>query len=215
MEEHFQVRPNLLQMFLSCQFHHSNQHRQHPRRHSRNVGNVLRERFAGDTVALYLEVAQQCHLFRRHTHKVCQRIDVLYENGTQISNERIGQVIVWRMASAEYKTLTAEKPAVRIVAQVVSHNVLATLIMQGLQALVRNWNELTLIVCRARRLCIPFHLSRPQYVFLAVSHTVDVVFQFFVGVYRYVLRKVFVRLDSRKQMVSSIFRIFSALYQVL
>ena len=62
----------------------------------------------GDSVALHLEIRQQGGLFLRHTDEVCQRIDVLDENRTEVADERISEIIVRRMASAEDKSLTVE-----------------------------------------------------------------------------------------------------------
>ena len=66
--------------------------------------------------------------------------------------------------------------------------------MDVLQSILRNRNKLTLVVGGSRRLGVPFHSSWPQHILLAVAHTVDVTFQLLVGVDRYIVGKLFVRI---------------------
>ena len=192
MEEHLQVRPYLLQMLLAGEFHHTYQYAEHPARHTRDIGYVLVQRFMGDAVALHLKVAQQCGFLLRYAHHVGKRIDVLDEDGTQVTHQTARNIIVRRMASTENQALAVEYLTLWVVAQIVSHSIESTLVVDVLQTILRNRDELTLVVGSTRRFGVPLHLSWPEDVSFAMTHSVDVALQFLIGIDRHILRKLFV-----------------------
>ena len=167
-------------MLFAAEFHNAVEHRQHPRRHAAEVGDVLVHGLTCNAVALHLEIAQQCCFFRRHTHKIGQRVDVLDENGAEIADQRARYIVVGLMASAEDETASVEHAALRVVSQVESHDIATALVMQPLQSLFRNRYELRLIIGCAARLGIPFHLARPEYIRFAMTHAVNALLQFLI-----------------------------------
>ena len=88
MKEHLDIRPYLLQMRLTRHFHHAVQHREHPRRYTTNIGNILVHRLTSNTFTLDFEVAQQSCLLLWYTHQIDQRIDILYQDSAQVTNQR-------------------------------------------------------------------------------------------------------------------------------
>ena len=102
VEEHFQVRPQLLNIFLAAYLKHPDQHGEHPRGHATDVGHVFVHGFACYMVALHLKVAQQSRFLTRHSEEIGHRIHVLYEHGAQVAHDRIGQIIVGRVAPTQY-----------------------------------------------------------------------------------------------------------------
>ena len=205
MEEHLDVWPHLVDCLFAAQFEHPHEYAHHPRRHPRDVGDILPQCGACYKVALYLEVAEQCHLLLRHAHKVGQRVDVLYQYCAQVADKTFFPVVVRRMTATEYEPFTVEHAAVGIVPQVESHRVEAPGIVHTMQPLMRHGDEFRLVVGRPRRLCIPFHRPRPQHVALTVAHAVDVVLQLLVGVHRRSLRKIVVSPHAVEAMTASVF----------
>ena len=94
MEEHLQVGPHLFQVLLACEFHDTCQHGEHPRGHTREVGHILTDGLTGYAVTLHLKVAEKCCFFLRHTYQIGQRIDILNENGAQVTHQRAWLVVV-------------------------------------------------------------------------------------------------------------------------
>ena len=119
------------------------------------------------------------------------------------------------MAAAQYQRAPVEEAALRIIAQIERHGVETALIVYLLQTVVRNGDELALVVGGARRLGIPFNLSRPQHVVLAVAHTVDISLQFLVTVQGNGLGKVVIRLHGGEQMFPPVFGMFALRHQTL
>ena len=142
VEEHFEVGPHLFQMLLSRELHDPLQDGEHPRWHSRQVGDVLRHGLACYAVALDFEVAQQSRLLAGCAHDVHQRVDVLDENGTQVAHQRSRQVVVRCVATAEDESLTVEESATGIVAQVDGHGVGSSTVVNALQSFRRDGYEL-------------------------------------------------------------------------
>ena len=213
MEEHLQVGPHLFQVVLAAEFHHPYQNTEHPARHTRNVGDVLVHCLAGYAVALHLKVAQQCCLLARYAHQIGQRIDVLYQYGTEVAHQTARHVIVGRMASAEDKALSVENAALGVVAQIIRYRIKSSGIVYAVQAVAGNGYKLTLVVGGTRRLGVPLYNARPQDVLLAVPHPVYVTFQFLVGVYRYILRELTVTVGGVEQMFHSVFRVLAFAYE--
>ena len=87
VEEDLDIRPHLLEVRLTCDFHHAGEHREHPRGYARDVGHVLIHRLSGNALALDLEVRDEGRLFLRYPHEVHQRIDVLDEDGTEVAHQ--------------------------------------------------------------------------------------------------------------------------------
>ena len=161
MEEHLQIGPDLINMLLARYLKHTHQHAEHPRRNARKVSDILVETFMGYAVALHLEVAKQRCLLLGHAYEVDERIDVLDKNGAKVAHERVGEIVVGRVLSAENESLAVEHTTLGIVLQIKGHNVGASLIVYAMQSLARHWYKLTLVVGSARRLGIPFHGARP------------------------------------------------------
>ena len=201
-------------MHLARQFHNSGKNRQHPRRHTRQVGYVFVERLPGYAFALHLEVAQQCRTFLRHSYEIHQRVDIFYEYGTEVAHQTVAHVVVGCMTAAENQSLAVKHAALGIVFQVQGHAVHPAGIVQVMQTGRTHRYELALVVGGARRLGIPSHLSWPQYVFLTVAHTVNVALQFLVGVERHLSYKVLIRVHGAEEVVSAVFSLGTSLQQV-
>ena len=182
MEEHLQVRPNLLKMRLTRHLHHAVQHRQHPRGHATDVGDILIHGLTGYTLTLYLEVREQCRLLLWHTNQVDQRIDVLNQNGTKVAHQRARHIVIRCMTATKDETLAVEHPRLGVITEIERHRVTATSIMNLLETVTTDRNKLRLVICRTARLGVPLHTARPQDVSLAVTHTVDIAFQLLVSV---------------------------------
>ena len=146
MEEHFQVGPYIVDVLLARNLKHTHQHAEHPRRDAGEIGDVLLEAFVRYAVALHLEVGEQGCLLLRHTDKIDERTDVLDEDGTKVADERLRHVVVGRVRSAQYQSLSVEHSALGIVLQVERHDIRAALVVYVLQTLLRHGNELTLVV---------------------------------------------------------------------
>ena len=74
------------------------------------------------------------------------------------------------MAATEDERLAVEEAALGVVAQIESHHVGTTFIMDIVQPGARHRNELRFVVRRARRLGIPSDKPRPQHIGLAMAH---------------------------------------------
>ena len=192
VEENFQVGPYFVEVCLACYFKHAVDYRQHPRRHAAYVAYVLAGCFVCYAVALGFEIGQQSGLFARHAQQVHNRVDVFYEYCAQVANQAVGQVVVWRVAAAEYERASVEYAAVGVVAQVERHGVAPAGVVHPLQPFAAYGYELALVVGCSRRFGIPPHTSGPQYVGFAAAHAVDVSFRLFVCVYGYGAGKVLI-----------------------
>ena len=69
-----------------------------------------------------------------------------------------------------------------MIVQIQSYGIFATGVVYILQALLADGDELALVVGGAGRFGVPFHCARPEYMLFALSHSVDVRLQFFVGI---------------------------------
>ena len=133
-------------MLLARNLEHAHQHAEHPRGDAGEIGDVLLEAFVRYAVALHLEVGEQGCLLLRHTDKIDERIDVLDEDGAEVADERLRHVVVGRMRSAQYQSLSVEHSALGIVLQIKRHDIRAALVVYVLQTLLRHGNELALVV---------------------------------------------------------------------
>ena len=87
MEEHLNIRPYLFEMALASHLHHAVQYGEHPGGYTRDVGDILCHRLTGNTFTLYLKVAEQCGLLLGDSYQIDQRIDVLYQDGTEVAHQ--------------------------------------------------------------------------------------------------------------------------------
>ena len=181
MEEHFQVRPHFRQVVCTLQLHDTLDNRQHPGRNPRNVRDILIHRHTGNLFHLFFKVAQQGNLLFRHTDQVDQRIDVFNQDGRKVAHQAMLQVIVRCMASPKNQGSARKNTAFRILLQVKSHRITATSIVQVLQTILADRDELALVVRCSRRLGVPYHLSRPQHILFAMTHTVYISLDLFVS----------------------------------
>ena len=101
MKENFKVGPYFFKVFLAGKLHDTHQNTQHPTGNTRDIRHVLMEAFACDAVAFHLEITQQSRLLLRHTHEICQRIYILYEDCTEVSDKRTCHIIIRRMTATE------------------------------------------------------------------------------------------------------------------
>ena len=119
------------------------------------------------------------------------------------------QVIVGRMAATQNEGAAVEKAALGIVAQIEAHAIGASSIMCVVQAIAAHGDELALVVGGSRRLGIPFHGSRPEDVALAMTHAIDISFQFLIGADGHLFGKLFVVADVGIMVFLTPKRIFS------
>ena len=142
MEEHLDIGPHLFQMGLTCEVHHTSQHREHPGRYAREVGDILVHRLLGNALTLHLEVGQQGYLLAGHPNQIHQRIDVLDEDGTQVAYQRILQVVVGGMTASEDQTLAVEHPRLGIIPEIDSYGVAPSGIVDLMESFLTHRNEL-------------------------------------------------------------------------
>ena len=150
----------------------------------------------GNALTLYFEIRKQGRLLARYADQIHQRIDVLNENRTKITYQRVLQIIVGGMTATQDQTLAIEHPRLGIVPKIDSYRVATSRIVDLMKTLLTDRDELRLIVCRTRRLGIPFHTSRPEDIRLSLSHPVDVAFQLLIGIDRYMCDKVIITFHS-------------------
>ena len=212
VEEHFQIWPHLVEGLGPRQLQHSHENAHHPRRHAAEVGDILMQCLAGNLLALLFEVAHQGRLFRRHALQVGYRGDVLDENSTQVAHQRVCNIIVWLVATAENQCLAIEHAALRIVLKIVCHSILASAVVDVLQTFTRHGDELRFVVRGSTRLCKPRHQSWPQHISLAVAHAVYPGSQFLVGCLRDEFCKFFIGMYVREVILPTILGV-SALSQ--
>ena len=207
VEEYLEVRPYVLDVLLSRNFENAHEHGEHPRRYAGDVCNVLVHRLAGNPVAFDLEVAdERCGLLR-YPDEFGQRRDILDEDGTEVADERVGEVVVRLVAASENEASAVEDAALGIVVQIERDAILRTLIVNVLQALLRDGYELALVVGCSGALGIPLHQSGPQNVLLAMAHTVDVALERLVVVDGYVPHVVVVIVDMVEKVLHTELRI--------
>ena len=207
MKEHLQVRPHLVEGVLARELEHAGNDGHHPRRHAAEVGNAALHGTAGNEVAFLLEVGEQGHALRGHAHQVDQRIDVLDEDGAEVAHKRVRQVVVGCVASAQNEGASVEEAALGVVTQIEAHGIGAAGVVRVVQALLADGNEFALVVGGARRFGVPLHLSWPQHVLFAVSHAVDVAFQFLVGIEGHALCEVVVGAYAVEAEALTVFRV--------
>ena len=207
MEEYLQVGPHLVEVFLARQLHDTGEHGEHPRRNTAEVGHVLVERLLCDALAFLLEIAEQSRGLLRHAHQIGQGIDVFYEDGTEVSDERMRQCVVGSMAASEYERTAVEEPALGIVAQIKRHHIGAAGVMNMPQTVAAHGNKLRLVVGRSRRLGVPSDLPRPQHVSFSVTHAVNVGLERLIVAHRNMLCEALVAVDGREQMLAPELRV--------
>ena len=179
-------------MLFAAEFHNAGEYRHHPRRYTAEVSDVLVEGLACYTFTFLFEVGEKCCLLSRHAYEIHQRVDILYEYGTEVTHQGASNVIVGSMTATEDKSFAVEHPALGVVLQVHSHSVGSASIVYALQSFLGDGNKLALVVGCSRRFGVPFYLSPPENVFLSVAHTVYVAFKLFVSIDGNILCKVFV-----------------------
>ena len=213
MEEDLQPRPHLLQILLSRQLHDPCQYGEHPRGHAADVGDVLMQCLLCDAFALHLKVRYERRLLFRHPHQIGQRVDILNQYGTEVAHQRVGQVIVRRVAAAQNQRLSVEESALGVVVQIIGHGILSPSVVYILQSVIADGNKLALVVGRTRRLRVPLHLSRPEDIPLSMSHPVDASLQFFVSIQGCRAHEILIATHGGKQVLPAIFRIAGSLDQ--
>ena len=119
------------------------------------------------------------------------------------------------MTATENQRPSVEETTLGVVLQIESHRVEASAVMDILQSCLTHGDELTLVVGGARRLGIPFHLSRPQHILFAMAHPVDATLQVLVVAYRYMLCPVVIALESRKEVLAPEFRIARLFHEIV
>ena len=142
MEKYFQIGPDFVDPVFAGDLEHPVEDRKHPRWNAADVGHIFLEGFPGDPVAFLLEIGKQRRFFLRDTHQVGQRVDILDEDGAQVTHQRIFQVVVRAMAASQNQSLAVEKPALRVVGQIESHGIVTTLQMRLLQPVRADRDEL-------------------------------------------------------------------------
>ena len=113
------------------------------------------------------------------------------------------QIIVRCMATAKNQGSARKDTAVGVLLQVKGYGITATCIVQVLQTFLADRNELALVVGCSRRLGIPAHLSRPQHILFAVTHTVYISLDFFVSLNGNALLEILIILDCSVLMFLS------------
>ena len=149
VEEHLKVGPHLVDGAFAGYFQHAGEHGEHPGGHSGEVGDVLADGLAGDAVALHLEVGEQGGFFLGHPEQVGQRVDVLDEDGAEVTHQTVAGLVVGSVAAAEDQRLTVKDTALGVVAQIDGHGVEAAGVMDVLQSFAAHRDELALVVGRA------------------------------------------------------------------
>ena len=109
------------------------------------------------------------------------------------------------MASAKNQRLAVEELALWRIAKVECHDISSSLVVDALQSLVRDGYELALVVGGSRRLGLPFYVSWPEDVALAVTHTVYISLQLLVSVEGDVPCKILITIDGAEKMVAPVF----------
>jgi len=99
------------------------------------------------------------------------------------------------VAAAQDEALAPEDVALGVDGQIAADAVAPAQVVYVLQSVHAYGYELRLVVRRARRLGIPAHHARPEHVFLAFAHLLNVVLQFLVGVHGDVAGELFVAVD--------------------
>ncbi len=162
------------------------------------------ERLLGYAVTLQFKVAQKSCRLLRHSEEVGQGIDVLYQDGTQITYQRSRKVVVGRVTATEDETLAVEEAALGMIAKIESHYIESSLIMNTMKTIAAHGNELRLVVGGTRTLGVPFHCSGPEHIGFSMTHTVDVTLQLFIGVDGHIPGEIVVTMGICKEMDTSI-----------
>ena len=146
MEKHFQIWPYLRQIVRTLQLHDTLNYRQHPRRNSRNVCDILVHRYTSNLFHLFLKIAQQSNLLFWYTNEINQRIDIFNQDSRKVAHLAMLQVIVRRMASSKNQRSSGENTAIGILLQIKSHRITTTGIVQILKTFLTYRNEFALVV---------------------------------------------------------------------
>ena len=201
VEEDLEIGPDLFQMRLAGQFHHTRQDRHHPGRNTADVGDVLVHGLAGDAVALDLEVGDQRRLLFGDTHQVGDGIDVFEHDGAHVAYQRVLHVVVRGVAAAQDERLAVEDATFRMIVKVIGKGIESTLVVGFLQALGTYGDELRLVGRCAGRFGIPLHGPGPEDVALSVPHPVDAALEFLISVDRAGCREIFVGADRSEAVL--------------
>ena len=146
VEEHFQIGPHIFYMLFSGDLQHAYEHAEHPRWHTRDVGHIAFQTFVGNAVALDFKVGKQGRLLLGYAEEVGNRVDVLDEDGAEVTHERAFHVVVGRVTATEDERLAVKKPAAGVVAKIDGDHVRTTFIVDVVQSVGRNRDELRLVV---------------------------------------------------------------------
>ena len=184
MKEHFQIRPYLRQIICALDFHDMSDNSQHPRRHSRQIGHILVHRATRNLFHLFLKVTQQCDFLFGHTNKVDQWIDILNQNGRQVTHQTPLQIIIGSMTTSQNQPFSRKKTAIGILLQIKRDGIHTAGIMDIVQSFLADRNKLALIICRTRRLCKPNNFTRPQHIFFSPAHALHVWLYFLISLQR-------------------------------
>ena len=150
MKKYLKAGPDGTDVCLTCQLLQTGKHRQHPRRHATDIGDIPAACLAGYQVALHLEVFEQSRTLLGYSDKIDQRVDVLYQYGAEVTHQTFFHVVVLLMATTKYQGPAVKDAALGIVVQIVSHGTSTTGIMGVMKSLAAHWYELALVVCCAR-----------------------------------------------------------------
>ena len=112
------------------------------------------------------------------------------------------------MTTAKNQRSSIKESGFGVIAQIEGNRIIAASIVNLLQAFITDRNKLRFIIGGTRRLGIPFHTTRPEDISFTLTHTVYIVFQLFVGVYRHMLNKVVIAFYCYEGMFSAVFCIF-------
>ena len=95
--------------------HYPFEHREKPRRHPRDVGDILMQRGLDESRQLGGPVGHQCHALGGDTHSLGQRIYAVDKCGRQVADTHPGRKRQFiGITAAEDETLAREETAVGI-----------------------------------------------------------------------------------------------------
>ena len=84
-----------------------------------------------------------------------------------------------------------------------------------LQSVVGDGDEFRLVVGGAARLGVPLHLSWPEHVVFAMTHPVDISFQFLVGVDGHIVGKVLIVFYGREHVFVAVLCVLGLMDEAL
>ena len=190
--EHFQIWPHFIDGLFTRNLQHAVEHREHPRWHTTQVGDILVHSHPSNAVTLFLEIRQQSDFFRRNSTEVHGLRYILNENSTEVAHDGIWRIEIRRVATTQNQTLSLENARARVLLQIAGNGIASTLIVNLLETIHTDRNELALVVGRSRRLSKKAHLSWPKHIRCSFTHAMDITFQFLVGVEVLIGRKILI-----------------------